>query len=66
MSNKSLFTVYSQRLAGFLMLNGFPLIKLTEGQSGRNNFIFVNTEMLQDCIDKWIMQKLKNNTQTEA
>ena len=57
---KSLFTIYSQRLAGYLMLNGFSLIKMVENkQTGKNNFIFANTLMLQDYIDRWSIEKLK-------
>lgn len=55
---KNLFTVYNQRLAGYLMMNGFPLIKLTENrQTGKNDFIFVNVPMLQDYIKKWQTEK---------
>lgn len=58
---KSLFTVYNQRLAGFLMLNGFPLLRLTENQqTGKNDFIFANVPMLQDYIDKWQIERLTN------
>lgn len=51
---KSLYTVYSQRLAGFLMMNGFPLIELVKNQTTRKNyFIFPNAPMLKEYIDKW-------------
>lgn len=61
---KSLFTVYSQRLAGYLMMNGFPLLRLSENQrTGKNNFIFANNSMLQDYIDKWRIEKLRQNNQ---
>ena len=42
------------------MQHGFPLIKLVEGGNGKNNFLFVNTKILQDYIDKWKIQKLNN------
>lgn len=59
---KSLFTVYNQRLAGFLMMNGFPLLRLTENKrTGKNDFIFANVPMLQDYINKWQIEKLKQN-----
>ncbi len=46
---KSLFTIYNQRLAGYLMMNGFPLLRLTENKrTGKNDFIFANVPMLQD------------------
>lgn len=59
---KSLYTIYSQRLAGYLMTNGFPLLRLAENEkTNRNNFIFANTELLQDYIDRWKIEKLQNN-----
>lgn len=58
---KSLFTVYSQRLAGYLMLNGFPLVDTQKNiQTGMNNFIFPNSDLLRDCIEKWQITKLSN------
>lgn len=61
----SLMTIYSQRLAGYLMLHGFVLIRLLPNETdNRNRFLFVNTPALRDCIDKWQIQKLeriKNN-----
>lgn len=58
---KSLYTIYSQRLAGYLMMNGLPLIKLREDtKTGKNNFIFANTETLQDYINRWQIEKNKN------
>ncbi|MGN0180186.1 MAG: DUF5659 domain-containing protein [Monoglobaceae bacterium] len=61
---KSLYTIYSQRLAGFLMMNGFPLIELVKNQNTRkNSFIFSNVPMLKDYIDKWQMEKLNNKTE---
>lgn len=57
----SLMTIYSQRLAGYLMMNGFVLIRLLPNQnSSRNCFIFANTPMLKDYIDKWNIEKLKS------
>ncbi len=53
-------TIYRQRLAGFLMLHGFVLIKLLPNQTdNRNRFLFANTLALRDCIDKWQIQKLE-------
>lgn len=61
----SLMTIYSQRLAGYLMLHGFVLIRLLPNETdNRNRFLFANTPALRDCIDKWQIQKLeriKNN-----
>lgn len=61
----SLMTIYSQRLAGYLMLHGFVLIRLLPNETDiGNRFLFANTLALRDCIDKWQIQKLeriKNN-----
>ena len=61
----SLMTIYSQRLAGYLMLHGFVLIRLLPNETdNRNRFLFANTLALRDCIEKWQIQKLeriKNN-----
>ena len=58
---KSLYTVYSQRLAGYLMMNGFPLLKIAQdSKTGKNDFLFANNELLRDFIDKWQVERLKN------
>lgn len=62
----SLMTVYSQRLAGFLMMNGFVLIKLLPNKNNnRNCFIFANTPMLKDYIDKWQIYRLKGRKEID-
>lgn len=61
---KSLFTVYNQRLAGYLMMNGFPLLKLSENKrTGKNDFIFANVPILQDYIDKWKDSRVNDKTE---
>lgn len=61
---KSLFRIYSQRLAGYLMLNGFPLLKISEDrQSGKNHFIFANNDELRECVDKWVSEKRNSQLQ---
>lgn len=61
---KSLYTVYSQRLAGYLMMNGFPLIELVRSQNTRkNHFIFPHTPMLKEYIDKWQIERLNNKAE---
>lgn len=58
---KSLFVIYNQRLAGYLMMNGFPLIALVRCQeTRRNQFLFYDTPMLKDHMDKWQTEKFKN------
>lgn len=52
--NTSLFTIYSQRLAGYLMLNGIPLISMSKNKdTGKNDFLFPNTEELHTAMKKW-------------
>ena len=61
---KSLFTVYNQRLAGYLMMNGFPLLKLSENKrTGKNDFIFANVPILQNYIDKWKDSRVNDKTE---
>lgn len=53
-NEKSLFTIYSQRLAGYLMLHGIPLIMMGKDKmSKKNNFIFPNTDDLKKYIEQW-------------
>lgn len=57
----NLITIYSQRLAGYLMLHGFVLIKLLPNEKDSlNRFIFANTPTLRDYIDKWQIYKLED------
>ena len=55
----TLYAVYSLRLAGYLMLNGVPIIKIVPDNKDKtkNNFIFVNNEKLHSLIDEWNLQK---------
>lgn len=63
----SLITVHSQRLAGYLMLHGFVLIRLLPNQTdNRNRFLFANTPALRDCIDRWNIEKLKSADERRA
>ena len=57
----NLFVVYNQRLAGYLMQNGFPLVRMIENSNtGKNNFLFANVPLLHDRIDKWQLEKNKS------
>ena len=57
----SLFTVYNQRLAGYLMMNGFPLVRMSYNRrTDKNNFVFPNTDMLHEYIDRWQMERFTN------
>lgn len=55
------YTIFSQRLAGYLMLNGLPLVKLVPDNSGgsKNSFLFVNSAKLHDLMDKWTAERNK-------
>ena len=48
-------TIYSQKLAGYLMQRGFVLIDMKEDikPTGRNVFLFKNTPQLQSAIDEY-------------
>lgn len=53
----SLFTIYSMRLAGYLMQRGIPLIDITINDTGRNMFLFNNIPALHDAMDRWMSQR---------
>lgn len=53
----SLFTVYTQRLAGYLMQRGFVLIDLATNRNGKKVFLFTNSSALHDAIDGWMLEK---------
>ena len=57
------YTIFSQRLAGYLMMNGLPLVKLVPDNSGgsKNSFLFVNSAKLHELMDKWTAEKNKNS-----
>lgn len=48
-------TIYSQKLAGYLMQRGFVLIDMQEDikPTGRNVFLFKNTPQLQSAMDEY-------------
>ena len=57
---RGLFTIYNQKLAGYLMINGFPLIKIVQDRrTGRDDYLFPDTELLRDFVDKWQVERLK-------
>lgn len=63
---KNFFTVYSLRLAGYLMYNGFPLVRMaTNPKTGKIDFLFVNNKRLQDYIDLWQIERLNSKTEKE-
>ena len=61
---KTLFTVYNPRCAGYLMMNGFPLRRITmDNKTGRRDYLFPNSEKLREHIEKW--QELRVKTKQE-
>ena len=53
--DKKIITVFSQRLAGYLMYNGFVVggMRPDDDGSGRNVFFFKNSENIQKTIMKY-------------
>ncbi len=53
------YVCLSQRLAGYLMLNGFVLLKFEKNIKDpyKNIFIFLNTTELMNAIQQYKMQK---------
>ena len=61
--NTSMYTVFSRRLAGYLMMQGFPILRIVQNsKTGKDNYLFANTEMLHDHIDRWQIERLNNMT----
>lgn len=59
MENK-IITIFSQRLAGYLMLNKFVLISMRPdiNGSGRNLFFFNDSEEIQEKIRQYKNSKI--------
>lgn len=53
--NKDIITIFSQRLAGYLMYDGFVVggMRRDDDGSGRNVFFFKNSENIQKAIKKY-------------
>lgn len=52
-TNKTgLFSIYSQRIAGLLMINGFTIVKIEENKrfSGKKVFVFANSNKFQKTL----------------
>ncbi len=46
------YTIYNQRIAGFLVLHDFPLVRLTTNcRSSKNCFFEIFTDVFHVCID---------------
>lgn len=59
--NKPMYVIYSLRLAGFLMYNGFPTVdsRYDYNNTGRKIYIFKNTENLHKYIELYKQNKGK-------
>ncbi len=53
--DKKIITIFSQRLAGYLMYNGFVVggMRPDDDGSGRNVFFFKNSDDIQNTIRKY-------------
>lgn len=52
---KQAFPIYNQKLAGFLMLNGYRLMGMEENQKykGKNVFYFMDSEKIRKCVQTY-------------
>lgn len=50
-----LYNCFSQKLAGFLLSNGFPIIGVKSDlkKTGRNIYLFQDSELLRETISKY-------------
>jgi hypothetical protein len=57
---KKEYVIFNQRLAGYLMMNGFPLKRMDKSDTGSNKnvFFFNESEVLFEKIKEF---KLNNN-----
>jgi len=51
----NIYNCFSQKLAGFLLMNGFPLlgIKSDLKKTGRNIYLFQDSELLRKAISEY-------------
>lgn len=49
--------IYNQRLAGYLMMNGFPLRFLLKEENTLNKFLFDNNERVRNAVAEWHKSK---------
>lgn len=57
--NGTCFAVFSQRLAGMLMVKGFVLVEIADNynQSGRHVFYFKDSELLRSLVKEFTINK---------
>jgi len=51
----NIYNCFSQKLAGYLLINGFSIIGLKSDlkKTGRNIYLFQDSELLRDAINKY-------------
>jgi len=51
----NIYNCFSQKLAGFLLTNGFPIIGVKSDlkKTGRNIYLFQDSELLRAMISKY-------------
>lgn len=55
MNERKMKTIFSQRLAGYLMIKGFVLVGMEQGRnkSGKNVFYFNDSDELKRVMDEY-------------
>jgi len=55
----NIYNCFSQKLAGFLLTNGFSIIGVKSDlkKTGRNIYLFQDSELLRKVIDKYKTDK---------
>lgn len=63
MKEKKYEYVKSLRLAGWLMLNGFRILRINHNLQvkGKDIYVFEQSEKLSDCIFEYINKRTKEN-----
>jgi len=51
----NVYNCFSQRLAGFILMNGFPMhsIRIDAKNEGRNVYLFRDSELLRNIIKNY-------------
>jgi hypothetical protein len=59
---RDIIVVYSQRMAGYLMLRGFYLVGVQPNlkRSGKNCFSFFDSPMLKDAMEDYLNSKVES------
>lgn len=65
---KKLAIICSMRLAGYLMLHGFRLVKIEPDKKNplMNIYLFYDSDLLWDAVDKYTLERQAKLHQDEA